>query len=825
MKKNYLLFLFVLLLSTKTLFANTLAPTSFTIDNINYTVTSPTTVKVDLNPSAAGAVSIPSTVLNNTITYNVTAIGDNAFADAYLLTSVNIPNSVTTIGNEAFYYAGLTSVTIPNSVITIGDYAFFACFSIISVTIGNSVTTIGDYAFSTLYELTSVNIPNSVTTIGNGAFYACLRLTSITIPNLVTNIEDFTFYACALTTVTIPDSVTTIGRGAFLQCSDLTTVTIPDSVTTIGIGAFVLCDKLTSVTIPNSVTTIGDQAFANCYGLTSVTIGNSVTTIGDYAFYECTGLRSVTVDKATPVTLPEYTFSGVSLSNVDLYVPAGSENDYRVANIWKDFKLISAIAAPTAEATQSFCGETTATIANLTATGTAIKWYASATGGSPLDTTTLLVKNTNYYATQTLNNSESLSRTKVVVVSLNNPLPTTRVITTSGNATFCQGGSVILTSTSLSSASPSPTYTWYRNGEPIRNRWIEDEQIENNGQSLYVYEPGLYTVTVNNGVCNSLPSTVRKVTVNPLPEKPTITTSGSTGLCTGGSVTLTSSSATGNLWSTGANTQSITVSTAGTYSVTATSLGCTSISSEESAPGITVTVATPPARPTITTSRSTTICAGGTVTLTSSVANCKWSTGATTPSITVTNAGSYTVKANNEGCLSSSSLGKTVVVNALLTTPTISVIGSTNLNPGGSVTLTSSSATVNRWSTGATSRSIKVTTAGIYTVMVPGTCSSAWSTGVTVTSGSSQPTRFAETTQKGATSKIAIYPNPSKGVFNVDSDTDGDFYIANQLGQVVKEFKVIKNSANAINVENLSDGLYFVKNLNQNKSNKLIIKK
>jgi hypothetical protein len=522
----------------------------------------------------------------------------------------------------------------------------------------------------------------------------------------------------------------------------------------------------------------------------------------------------VTVDKATPIELFMDTFYGVTLSNVDLYVPAGSETDYRTAPIWKDFKSINSItAAPIAAATQSFCGVTTATVTNLTATGTAIKWYADATGGEALTSTTALLTNTNYYASQTLNGLESLSRTKVLVGSLNNPLPITRTILTSGDATFCQGGSVTLTSTTT--ASPLSTYTWSNDGALYLK----------NSKTITVSESGLYTVTVNNGVCNSLPSAVRKVTVNPIPRTPTITTSGPTGLCTGGSVTLTSSSATGNLWSTGANTQSITVSTAGTYSVTATSLGCTSISSEESAPGITVTVTTPPARPTITTSGSTTICAGGTVTLTSSVANCKWSTGATTPSITVTNAGSYTVKADNEGCLSSSSLAKTVVVNALLTTPTISVIGSPNLNPGGSVTLTSSSGTVNRWSTAATTRSIKVTTAGIYTVMVPGTCSSAWSTGVTVTSGSSQPTRFAETTQKGATSKIAIYPNPSKGVFNVDSDTDGDFYIANQLGQVVKEFKVIKNSANAINVENLSDGLYFVKNLNQNKSNKLIIKK
>ena len=107
-----------------------------------------------------------------------------------------IPNSVTTIGESAFYHCYcLTSVTIPNSVTTIGESAFEICTSLTSVTIGNSVTSIGEYAFY-CSGLTYVTIPNSVTTIGNSAFYYCKSLTSVTIGNSVTSIEKRAFGDC-----------------------------------------------------------------------------------------------------------------------------------------------------------------------------------------------------------------------------------------------------------------------------------------------------------------------------------------------------------------------------------------------------------------------------------------------------------------------------------------------------------------------------------------------------------------------------------------------------------------------------------------------------
>jgi len=213
----------------------------------------------------------------------VTFIVNGAFWGNLLLTSVTIPNSVTSIGINAFAGSGLISVTIPNSVTTIGDSAFDGNTSLTSVTIGNSVTTIGEGAFAWTTSLTTVTIPESVITIGIAAF-AHSGLTSVTIPDSVTTISSYTFFeSFLLTSVTIGNSVTSIGDYAF-ETTGLTTVTIPDSVTTISSNAFTNTTLLTSVTIGNSVTFIALGTFGDIPAFTltssSETIAVNTAAIG-----------------------------------------------------------------------------------------------------------------------------------------------------------------------------------------------------------------------------------------------------------------------------------------------------------------------------------------------------------------------------------------------------------------------------------------------------------------------------------------------------------------------------------------------------------------
>ena len=205
----------------------------------------------------------------------------------------SIRKGVKVIGNWAFCSCKLTSINIPNSVTTIGEHAFSGCDSLTSINIPNSVTMIGKGTFSGCDSLTSINIPDGVTTIGEGAFGGCDSLTNINIPNSVTTIGTGAFFYChSLTSINIPNSVTTIGKGAFRGCKSLTSINIPNSVTTIGEWAFVECKSLTNINIPNSVTTIGEWAFAECKSLTNINIPNSVTTIEDRAFRYCINIPS-----------------------------------------------------------------------------------------------------------------------------------------------------------------------------------------------------------------------------------------------------------------------------------------------------------------------------------------------------------------------------------------------------------------------------------------------------------------------------------------------------------------------------------------------------
>ena len=294
------------------------AQTTFTVDNLKYTVTDDTANTVELTgyeTQPTGALDIPATVSYNSTSYSVTSIRDYAFQ----------------------YCRSLTQVTISDGVTSIGYSAFYKCSALTEVTIGNGVESIGDYAFyeTALYK-NAGNWTNNVLYIDNCLIKAKTKLSgSYEIATGTRVIADGAFSWCsALKQITLPESVTSIGNYVFYECSALTQVTIPESVTSIGDRAFQNCSALTQVTIPDNVTSIGDWAFEDCSALTQVIIGSSVTSIGYSAFEDCSALAEINVLATVPPTITANTFSNIN-PQVKVNIPEGSRDAYMADENWK----------------------------------------------------------------------------------------------------------------------------------------------------------------------------------------------------------------------------------------------------------------------------------------------------------------------------------------------------------------------------------------------------------------------------------------------------------------------------------------------------------
>lgn len=305
---------------------------------------------------------------------SLTSIGNYAFQDCKSFNSITIPESVTSFGispfsscsgiKEIYYYA--TGTFYPSN--------FNGCNNVKTIVIGGKTAWVNGYmnAFQNLKSLTIGelidNIPSSFCTscqnlqsvtilsqpeyIRSGTFYGCSDLTTINIPDTVTTIESQAFECCtSLTKINIPDSVISIGSSAFEGCGNLINIIIPESVESIGSVAFQGCSGLNSVIIlgsildtnsatfqscvnlkeiklPKTLEIINSNAFSGCSNLKEIVIPESITEIRQSAFYGCNNLTSVTILKTTPPDIDGAAF-GVTFTNLKIYVPAESVEDYK----------------------------------------------------------------------------------------------------------------------------------------------------------------------------------------------------------------------------------------------------------------------------------------------------------------------------------------------------------------------------------------------------------------------------------------------------------------------------------------------------------------
>lgn len=306
------------------------------------------TVKKCIDKERTGEVVIPKSFFHEGIIYQVTRIGENAFAWRNI-TSITIPEGVTSIGEDAFCYCcDLAVIKIPEQVKNIGEDAFSGCISLNSLHI-KDVAAWCNIEFS--------NVESNPLSNGSSLYLNGKLATELIIPEGVERIGNFTFYSCSsLIAVKLPLSITYIGDFAFQGCCRLTSINIPEGVTYIGNFAFDGCKSIKSIIMPKSVTRIGGCAFRGCIGKlivncdiqggiyqdiavgvgvlfsfcgnksSKITIGENVKNIGDYAFMGCHNLTSINIPKDSQLTnIGKQAFDGCSkLTSIN--IPGGVTN-------------------------------------------------------------------------------------------------------------------------------------------------------------------------------------------------------------------------------------------------------------------------------------------------------------------------------------------------------------------------------------------------------------------------------------------------------------------------------------------------------------------
>lgn len=197
-------------------------------------------------------VTIPTTLVEAGL-FTIDDSTHGAFYPCLNLEKAVIREGATTIAKNLFYRCNLVSVEIPNTVKTIGDSAFYYCSDLAMSSLPTSVTHIGDFAFGSCSNVTFSSLPAGVTYIGNGAFSSCSNVTFSSLPTSVTHIGEYAFSSCgSITQISLPPNIENIEGNAFAFCSALETVTVLATTPfTVGEDVFFDCPALTAIIVPS----------------------------------------------------------------------------------------------------------------------------------------------------------------------------------------------------------------------------------------------------------------------------------------------------------------------------------------------------------------------------------------------------------------------------------------------------------------------------------------------------------------------------------------------------------------------------------------------
>ncbi len=321
-----------------------------TYDDITYT---------DINTmvgSYSGHVVIPSTVTFDNITFHVVRIGDGAFRLGNELLSVQLPEGITTLGEDSFCDCPkLTDVTLPSTVTRISDRAFANCMSFKHVVIPATVMHIGDNAYVRCDGVESLVVEDSSEPYSTGYWGYAFEFPNIRSVYLGRNgggwakTWDYTsswYGEGKLESVVMSQNVTEVPwHFLYSDCPSLKTLTIGSNVQIVRDGAFAGCYALTSIEFPASVRTIESGVLSGGFwerdmALKEVKFNSALESIGEQAFAHCKQLERIGIKAAVPPSLPENAFESTSYLTATLYVPVGGKSTYASTKFWSNFQQI-----------------------------------------------------------------------------------------------------------------------------------------------------------------------------------------------------------------------------------------------------------------------------------------------------------------------------------------------------------------------------------------------------------------------------------------------------------------------------------------------------